>query len=198
MPHLPRLDPHPILRANARVLGRIDAQHGDWRALMQAVRQEGLSSSSEARASLICRGLRPTEAELVGCLAFDEAWEFVDEAAYLRWAEEQALNLFSQRSEEALRSFLELVAEVRKLGSDVSVSPLKTHVPFLRGDRVFAKVVPARDGRLRVTVFPDWRTAADTARSLARAFRAVGARAEASPSTKRPHPGRAGAPRRRR
>lgn len=85
MPRLPRLDPHPVLRANARVLARIDAQRRDWRALVQAVRQEGAASATGARAFLIRLGLRPSEAELVGCLAFDDAWEFVDEAIRASW-----------------------------------------------------------------------------------------------------------------
>jgi hypothetical protein len=142
-------DPHPGLVMMKKWTDELPAKTGrtldQWAAL---VRASPLTAFKDRTAWLKKEfGFGTNAAWWIVEYAQDEANWVGDPDIYLRQAAEYVEAMFAGPKAGLRPIYEKVVAEVRKLGSDVRICPCKTMVPFYR-DRVFAQVKPSTRTRL--------------------------------------------------
>ena len=153
MPKPPAFDVHPGVEMVRKWAAELPAKTG--RSLAQWAKFVAASGIPERKDRIAWlkdeHELGTNTAWQIVMYAEDRATWDGDPDVYLKHADQYVADMFAGAKAGLKPIFDALVAEGRKLGTDVKVCPCKTIVPFYR-DRVFAEIKPATKARLEFSL----------------------------------------------
>jgi hypothetical protein len=145
---------HPRVHTMQNWMAQLESRTGrSFEAWVKLVKGDDAFSTEREQREWLRRayGLGVTSAMHIAAAAQGYGADEREDAAYLENADLWARALFSGRNQKFRPVFEELVRIVRRLGPDVRVCPVQTHIPVFRKG-IFASIAPETKARLGLTL----------------------------------------------